>query len=104
MIRLVEGNFLHLRAHRGSIPSFSEAHGAVRDDFRILEVPEVDELPLESGRGWVLPERCLIERQSTYMISRRLKMSFPKPRPEPDERESVQCYLHPYYARVLRSV
>ena len=65
-IRLVEGNFLRLGAHSGSIPSFSEAHGAVRDDFRVLEGPEADELPLDRARGWA-PARAVLDRETIHI-------------------------------------
>jgi GAF domain-containing protein/anti-sigma regulatory factor (Ser/Thr protein kinase) len=65
-IRLVEGNFLRLRAHRGSIPSFSEAHGAVRDDIRTPDPLEADELPMDRARGWV-PARAVLDRETIHI-------------------------------------
>ncbi|HSE85066.1 MAG TPA: GAF domain-containing protein, partial [Candidatus Binatia bacterium] len=52
-IRLVEGNILRLKAHRGSIPSFSEAHGSSED-------------ALDQGRGWI-PARAVLDRKTIHI-------------------------------------
>jgi GAF domain-containing protein len=53
VIRLVDGNVLRLRAHQGSIPSFTQAHGAESDS-------------LDRGRGWI-PARAVLERETIHI-------------------------------------
>jgi len=53
LIRLVEGNVLRLVAHHGSIPSFSQAHGADADS-------------LDRGRDW-LPARAVLDRETIHI-------------------------------------
>ena len=72
VIRLVEGNVLRLKAHQGSIPSFTQTHGAESDS-------------LDRGRGWGSPpERCSNERRFTFTTSWRWNRSCRRRRPEPD--------------------
>src|SRR4029077_11569232 len=52
IIRLVEGNVLRLRAHQGSIPSFSQEYGAESDS-------------LDRGRDW-LPGRAVLDRETIH--------------------------------------
>jgi GAF domain-containing protein len=53
VIRLVEGNVLRLRSHQGSIPSFSQAHGAESD-------------ALDRGREWI-PGRAVLDRETIHI-------------------------------------
>ena len=53
VIRLVEGNLLRLRAHQGSIPSFTQAHGAESDS-------------LDRGREWI-PGRAVLDRETIHI-------------------------------------
>ena len=53
VIRLVEGNVLRLRAHQGSIPSFTQAHGAESDS-------------LDRGREWI-PGRAVLDRETIHI-------------------------------------
>ena len=53
LIRLVEGNVLRLRAHQGSIPSFSQAHGDESDS-------------LDRGREWI-PGRAVLDRETIHI-------------------------------------
>ncbi|HSK28488.1 MAG TPA: GAF domain-containing protein, partial [Candidatus Limnocylindria bacterium] len=53
VIRLVEGNVLRLRAHQGSIPSFTQQHGAESDS-------------LDRGRGWI-PARAVLDRETVHI-------------------------------------
>ncbi len=53
LIRLVEGNVLRLKAHQGSIPSFSQAHGAESDS-------------LDRGREWI-PGRAVLDRETIHI-------------------------------------
>ena len=53
IIRLVEGNVLRLRAHQGSIPSFSQEYGAESDS-------------LDRGRDW-LPGRAVLDRETIHI-------------------------------------
>jgi GAF domain-containing protein/anti-sigma regulatory factor (Ser/Thr protein kinase) len=53
VIRLVEGNFLRLRAHHGSIPSFSQVHGGESDS-------------LDRGRDWI-PGRAVLDRETIHI-------------------------------------
>ncbi|MGH7875451.1 MAG: GAF domain-containing protein, partial [Candidatus Binatia bacterium] len=53
VIRLVESNVLRLRAHQGSIPSFTQAHGAESDS-------------LDRGRGWIFA-RAVLDRETIHI-------------------------------------
>ncbi len=53
VIRLVEGNVLRLRAHHGSIPSYTQTHGAESDS-------------LDRGRGW-MPARAVLDRETVHI-------------------------------------
>ena len=53
VIRLVEGNLLRLRAHQGSIPSFTQVHGAESDS-------------LDRGREWI-PGRAVLDRETIHI-------------------------------------
>ncbi|MGH7797195.1 MAG: GAF domain-containing protein, partial [Candidatus Binatia bacterium] len=53
VIRLVEGNVLRLRAHQGSIPSFTQQYGAESDS-------------LDRGRGWI-PARAVLDRETVHI-------------------------------------
>ena len=53
IIRLVEADFLRLRAHQGSIPSFTQQHGAESDS-------------LDRGRGWI-PARAVLDRETIHI-------------------------------------
>jgi GAF domain-containing protein/anti-sigma regulatory factor (Ser/Thr protein kinase) len=53
VIRLVEGNALRLRAHHGSIPSYTQTHGAESDS-------------LDRGRGWI-PARAVLDRETVHI-------------------------------------
>jgi GAF domain-containing protein len=53
VIRLVEGKALRLRAHQGSIPSFTQTHGAESDSF-------------DRGRGWI-PSRAVLDRETIHI-------------------------------------
>ena len=95
IIRLVEGNCLYLRAHRGSIPSFSKrmARCAMISEF-------LKSLKSTNYRWSVAADgfcRAMIDRQTIHIhdiaaVRRRVSR---RPRPKPDERESVQCYATP---------
>jgi GAF domain-containing protein/anti-sigma regulatory factor (Ser/Thr protein kinase) len=53
LIRLLEGNVLRLMAHHGSIPSFTQVHGAESDS-------------LDRGRGWI-PGRAVLDRETVHI-------------------------------------
>jgi GAF domain-containing protein len=53
VIRLVEGNMLRLRAHRGAIPSYSEQYGAESDS-------------LDRGRQWIVA-RAVLDRETVHI-------------------------------------
>jgi GAF domain-containing protein len=53
VIRLVEGKVLRLRTHQGSIPSFTQQHGAESDS-------------LDRGRGWI-PARAVLDRETVHI-------------------------------------
>jgi len=53
VIRLVEGDALRLRAHYGSIPSFTQRYGAESDS-------------LDRGRGWI-PAKAVLDRETVHI-------------------------------------
>ena len=90
IIRLVEGNVLRLRAHQGSIPSFSQEYGAESDSS-------------DRGRDW-LPGRAVLDRETIHIHDiTAVESEFPETAHEPGDREFVQRLPHLSSARVLQS-